>query len=94
MALKEWTYFAEAGDTTLHSVVRLCTLFTQIHGKGADSYVYEKNQMQNVMDLINSGVDVNVKNSAGFTAENLASQGGHAMIESLLFIAAVVSRRY
>jgi ankyrin repeat protein len=47
-----------------------------------------------VMNLINAGIDVNAQNDAGETAECLANKGGHRRLESLLFIASIVSRRY
>jgi ankyrin repeat protein len=81
-------------DTPLHRAVKCCVLFSQNHKYDAETHAYETHQMGFIMYLLNSGIDVNLKDSDGFTAEDLAKRAGFPRIESLLFIAAVVSRRY
>jgi len=82
------------GDTPLHVSVRCCDLWSSIHGVEAEAFAFETSQMAFVMQLINAGVDVNAENFDGHTSEFLAKRGGHKRLESLLFIAALVSRRY
>jgi ankyrin repeat protein len=81
------------GDTPLHVSVRCCDLFKSLCND-ADAFAFETSQLAFVMYLINAGADVNATNSDGDTAEFLAKRSGHKRMESLLFIAGVVSRRY
>jgi ankyrin repeat protein len=82
------------GDTPLHISVRCCDLWKHTTNLDAEAFAFEVTQMKVVMDLINAGIDVNAQNDAGETAEFLANKGGHRRLESLLFIASIVSRRY
>lgn len=84
------------GDTPLHISVRCCDLWSNVRGVEAEAFAFafETSQLAFVMHLINAGADVNARNSDGHTSEFLAERGGHKRLASLLFVAAVVSRRY
>jgi hypothetical protein len=82
------------GDTPLHTAIRLCDMWTDTHGSDTETKAFETSQMAFVMHLINAGADVSAKNSDGYTAEKIAKRGGHKRMEALLFVAAIVSRRY
>jgi ankyrin repeat protein len=83
-------------DDSLHTVVKCCSLWKENSPDwdGHDADTNESNHLTLLMSLINTGADVNAVDGEGHTAEDLAKLNHLKKIESILFIAGLVSRRF